>query len=87
MRGVLSMARAMHPDTAGSQFFIMTDDSKHLDGSYAGFGMLIEGFEVLDEIAKTKTNMMDKPLEDQRIKKATVETFGLVYDEPEIIED
>lgn len=75
-RGVLSMARSMMPNSAGSQFFIMHADSPHLDGQYAAFGKLIEGFDVLDRIATTKTNPSDKPLEEQRIKTITVELNG-----------
>lgn len=71
-RGVISMARAMDKDSAGSQFFIMHQDSPHLDGEYAAFGEVIEGIEVVDEIANTTTNMQDKPLKPQRIKKITV---------------
>ena len=82
-RGVLSMARTMIPDTAGSQFFIMHKDSPHLDGEYAGFGKVIEGIEVIDDIANVKTNFADKPLEEQKMKKVTVETFGVDYPEPE----
>lgn len=67
-RGVLSMARAQHPDSAGSQFFIMHADAPHLDGQYAAFGKVTEGIEVVDEIAETPTNMQDKPIEDQIIK-------------------
>lgn len=71
-RGVISMARAMDKDSAGSQFFIMHQDSPHLDGEYAAFGEVIESIEVVDEIANTTTNMQDKPLKPQRIKKITV---------------
>lgn len=71
-KGVLSMARAMHPDSAGSQFFIMHEKSPHLDGSYAAFGKLTEGFDVLDSIANVKTDANDKPLEDVRIKNIEV---------------
>lgn len=85
-RGVLSMARSMMPDSAGSQFFIMHKDSPHLDGQYAAFGKVIEGIDVVDKIAETKTNFSDKPKEDQVMKKVTVETFGVDYEEPEIIE-
>ena len=81
-RGVLSMARTMAPDTAGSQFFIMHEDSPHLDGAYAAFGKLTDGWEVLDEIATTRTNYADKPVRDQRIKSMTVDTFGVDYPEP-----
>lgn len=85
-KGVLSMARAMSPDSAGSQFFIMVADSPHLDGQYASFGKVIEGIEVADKIVSTKTDYSDKPYEDQVMKKVTVETFGEKYEEPEIIE-
>lgn len=85
-RGVLSMARSMMPDSAGSQFFVMHKDSPHLDGQYAGFGKVIEGMDVVDKIAETKTNFQDKPKQDQVMKAVTVETFGVDYDEPEIIE-
>lgn len=84
-RGVLSMARSMMPDSAGSQFFVMHKDSPHLDGQYAGFGKVIEGIDVVDKIAETKTNFQDKPKQDQVMKSVTVETFGVDYDEPEII--
>lgn len=72
-RGVLSMARAMDPNSAGSQFFLMHQNSPHLDGQYAAFGKVIEGMEVVDQIAATKTNRQDRPLEDQKIKCVTVE--------------
>ena len=81
-RGVLSMARSMHPDSAGSQFFIMHRAAPHLDGQYASFGKVIEGMDVADAIVNTRTNAMDKPLVDQRMKTVTVETFGEVYPEP-----
>lgn len=84
-RGVLSMARSMMPDSAGSQFFVMHKDSPHLDGQYAGFGKVIEGMDVVDKIAETKTNFQDKPKQDQVMKTVTVETFGVDYDEPETI--
>ena len=84
-RGVLSMARSFMPDSAGSQFFIMHQDSPHLDGQYAGFGKVIEGIEVVDKIAEAKTNRQDKPKKDIKIEKATVETYGVDYDEPEKI--
>ena len=80
--GVLSMARAMHPDSAGSQFFIMHKTSPHLDGEYAAFGKIIEGMETVNAIAKTATNYADRPLQDQRIKTMTVDTFGVDYPEP-----
>ncbi len=81
--GVLSMARAMHPDSAGSQFFIMHQTSPHLDGAYAAFGKVIEGMDVVNKIAETVTDFRDRPLEDQRMKEVTVETFGETYEEPE----
>lgn len=81
--GVLSMARAMHPDSAGSQFFIMHKTSPHLDGAYAAFGKVTEGMDVVNKIADTKTDWNDKPLEEQKIKSMTVETFGEEYAEPE----
>ncbi len=84
-RGVLSMARSFMPDSAGSQFFIMHQDSPHLDGQYAGFGKVIEGIEVVDKIAEAKTNRQDKPKKDIKIEKATVETYGVDYEEPEKI--
>ena len=83
--GVLSMARAMHPDSAGSQFFIMHNNSPHLDGSYAAFGKGIEGMEVVNQIAETKTDYTDRPMEPQVMKKVTVETFGETYPEPETV--
>ena len=82
-RGVLSMARAMDPNSAGSQFFIMHKDAPHLDGQYAAFGKVIEGLDVVDEIASVRTDYMDKPREVQRIKKMTPELFGVEYGEPE----
>lgn len=81
--GVLSMARSMMPDSAGSQFFIMHKTSPHLDGAYAAFGKVIEGMDVVNRIAETATDYNDRPLEDQRIKTVTVETFGVEYPEPE----
>ena len=83
--GVLSMARAMHPDSAGSQFFIMHEAAPHLDGAYAAFGKLTEGMDVVNKIAETATDYSDRPLETQRMKKVTVETFGEEYPEPETI--
>lgn len=80
--GVLSMARTMMPDTAGSQFFIMHQTSPHLDGEYAGFGKVIEGMENVNKIAETRTGFQDRPVEEQRMKKVTVETFGVDYPEP-----
>ena len=81
--GVLSMARAMHPDSAGSQFFIMHKDAPHLDGQYAAFGKVIEGMDVVNKIAETATDYNDRPLEDQVMKTVTVDTFGAEYPEPE----
>lgn len=85
-RGVISMARTMAPNSAGSQFFIMTDDAPHLDGQYAAFGKVIEGMEEIDEIVSQKRDYNDRPYEDQKMKKVTVETFGEKYDEPEKVE-
>ncbi|MDS0525368.1 peptidylprolyl isomerase [Clostridium sp. SHJSY1] len=85
-RGVLSMARTMDPNSAGSQFFIMVQDSPHLDDQYASFGKVIEGIEVADEIVNAKRDYDDRPYEDQVIKTVTVETFGESYEEPQIIE-
>ena len=82
-RGVLSMARAMDPDSAGSQFFIMHEDAPHLDGQYAAFGKVTEGMDVVDRIAKTRTDYSDRPLEEQKMKSVTVDTFGVEYPEPE----
>jgi len=80
---VLSRARSMAPNSAGSQFFLMHEDAPHLDGQYAGFGKVIEGIEVVDQIAACRTGRNDKPLEPQVMKKVTVETFGVEYPEPE----
>lgn len=81
--GVLSMARTMMPNSAGSQFFIMHQTSPHLDGEYAGFGKVIEGLDIVDKIATTKTDRSDRPVETQRIATMTVDTFGVEYPEPE----
>ena len=81
--GVLSMARAMHPDSAGSQFFIMHKTSPHLDGAYAAFGKVTEGLEIVDKIASTPTDFRDMPLEPQKIRTITEETFGKEYPKPE----
>jgi len=81
--GVLSMARAMDPDSAGSQFFIMHKNSPHLDGAYAAFGKVTQGYDIVDKIAQVRTDWSDKPKETQRMKKVTVETFGVEYPEPE----
>lgn len=80
--GVLSMARAMHPDSAGSQFFIMHKAAPHLDGAYAAFGKVTEGMDVVNAIAETDTDFQDRPLTKQRIASMTVETFGVDYPEP-----
>ena len=82
-RGVLSMARSMRPDSAGSQFFIMHQNAPHLDGDYAAFGKLIEGEDVLDKIAGVDTDYSDRPRKPQVMKTVTVETFGEEYPEPE----
>lgn len=81
--GVLSMARSMHPDSAGSQFFIMHRSAPHLDGSYAAFGKVTEGMEVVNRIAETATDGGDRPLEPQIMESVTVDTFGVEYPEPE----
>lgn len=81
--GVISMARSQRPDSAGSQFFIMHKDSPHLDGSYAAFGKITEGMDVVNKIAESKTDYSDMPLEPQVMKKVTVETFGTEYPEPD----
>ena len=80
--GVLSMARAMSPNSAGSQFFIMHQTSPHLDGSYAAFGKVIEGMDVVNKIAETMTDFRDRPLKKQVMKSVTVDTQGVEYDEP-----
>ena len=82
-KGVLSMARSFMPDSAGSQFFIMHKKSPHLDGDYAGFGKIIEGIEEIDKIANVKTDYNDRPVEDVKIKKVTVDTKGIDYPEVE----
>ena len=79
------MARTMIPDSAGSQFFIMHKTSPHLDGAYAAFGRVIEGMDVVNAIAETPTDYMDRPLEDQVMKTVTVETFGVDYPEPKTV--
>lgn len=83
--GVLSMARAMNPDSAGSQFFIMHKNAPHLDGSYAAFGKVIEGMSVVDKIAESKTNHSDRPKKEVKLKKVTVDTFGEEYKEPDTL--
>ena len=82
-RGVISMARSMMPNSAGSQFFIMHADAPHLDGQYAAFGQVIDGMDVIDKIAEVNVDYNDKPLRDQVIKTVTVDTNGVEYDEPE----
>ena len=82
--GVISMARTMMPNSAGSQFFLMHETSPHLDGAYAAFGKVIEGMDVVDRIANTPTGYADRPLSDQVMKKVTAETFGTDYPEPEV---
>ena len=83
--GVLSMARAMDPDSAGSQFFLMHKSSPHLDGQYAAFGKVTEGLEVVDKIANTPTDYNDRPYETQKIATITVDTLGVDYPEPETV--
>ncbi len=86
-RGVLSMARSQSPNSAGSQFFIMHADAKHLDGQYAAFGKLTSGLEVVDAIAGVRTNAQDRPLEEQKIASITVDTHGETYPEPKKLQD
>ena len=86
-RGILSMARAGHPDSAGSQFFIMHDDAKYLNNQYAAFGKVIEGMDVVDEIASVQTDANDRPKTEMRMKKVTVDTFGEEYPEPRKLPD
>lgn len=81
--GVLSMARSMRPDSAGSQFFIMHKDAPHLDGAYAAFGKVTEGMDVVNKIATTRTTYGDRPVEEQKMASVTVDTFGVDYPEPE----
>ncbi len=81
--GVLSMARSMMPDSAGSQFFIMHKNAPHLDGAYAAFGKITKGMDVVDKIAETSVDYNDRPMEEQKMKKVTVETFNESYPEPE----
>ena len=86
-RGVLSMARAMSPNSGGSQFFIMHQDAPHLDKQYAGFGKVLTGIEAVDAICKVKTNGQDRPMEDQKIKSIRVDTQGVEYPEPKKLPD
>jgi peptidyl-prolyl cis-trans isomerase B (cyclophilin B) len=84
-KGVLSMARTMDPNSAGSQFFIMVEDSPHLDGQYAAFGKVTEGIEVADKIVSVKRDRSDRPYEDQVMESVTIDTFGVEYPEPETV--
>ena len=84
-RGVLSMARTEQPDSAGSQFFIMVEEAKHLDGDYAAFGKVIEGMDIVDKIAAAERDGSDKPLEDQKMKKVEVDTKGFDYPKPTVL--
>ena len=86
-RGVLSMARSQSPNSAGSQFFLMHQNSPHLDGQYAAFGKVTSGLEVIDAIASVKTNYQDRPVEDQKIASITVDTHGETYPEPKKLND
>ena len=82
-RGVISMARAAHPDSAGSQFFIMHKDAPYLNGEYAAFGQVIDGMDIVNKIAEVRTDYSDRPMKEQKIKSITAETFGVEYPEPE----
>ena len=84
-RGVLSMARAQNPDSAGSQFFVMHDNAEYLDGQYAAFGKVIAGMDTVDAIAETKTDFRDKPITEQKMKKVTANTFGVDYPAPKTV--
>lgn len=84
-RGVLSMARTADPNSAGSQFFIMTEDAPHLDGQYASFGMVIDGMDIVDAIVNTKRDWHDRPREEQKMKSVTVDTQGVEYEAPETL--
>ena len=86
-RGVLSMARSQSPNSAGSQFFIMHEDARHLDGQYAAFGKLTSGLDAVDAIAGVPTNAQDRPLEEQKIASITVDTHGETYPEPKKLQD
>ena len=86
-RGVLSMARSQSPNSGGSQFFVMHQDARHLDGQYAAFGKVTSGLEVIDAIASVKTNAQDRPLEEQKIASITVDTHGETYPEPNKLPD
>ena len=87
MGGVLSMARAQSPNSAGSQFFIMHADGEFLDGQYAAFGKVLEGMDVVDQVAAIKTNAQDRPLDEQKIATITVDTQGEEYPEPDKLRD
>lgn len=82
-RGVLSMARSMNPNSAGSQFFIMHKDAPYLNGEYAAFGQVIDGMDIVNKIAEVRTDYSDRPMKEQKIKSITAETFGVEYPEPE----
>ncbi|WP_035291327.1 peptidylprolyl isomerase [Clostridium sp. KNHs214] len=82
-RGIISMARSSRPDSAGSQFFIMVKEAPHLDGEYAAFGKVIEGMEEVDRIVSVERDGKDKPIKEEKMKKVTVDTFGVEYNEPE----
>jgi peptidyl-prolyl cis-trans isomerase B (cyclophilin B) len=86
-RGIISMARTPEPDSAGSQFFIMVGDAPYLDGEYAAFGRVVKGMEAVDKIVNAERDEADKPYQEQRMKKVTVDTFGVKYDEPEKIDE
>lgn len=86
-RGILSMARAQSPNSAGSQFFIMHENAPHLDGQYAAFGKVTAGLDIVDAIAAVRTNAQDRPLEDQRIASITIDTHGEIYPEPKKLQD
>ena len=86
-RGVLSMARSSSPNSAGSQFFIMHEDARHLDGQYAAFGKVTSGMDIVDAIANTKTNMQDRPLQEQKIASITVDTKGVEFEAPKMLPD
>lgn len=82
-RGVISMARSNHPDSAGSQFFLTVAPTPHLDNNYAGFGVVVSGLDVIDAIVNTPTDMRDRPIEEQRMERVTVDVYGIIYPEPE----
>ncbi|MCK0470222.1 peptidylprolyl isomerase [Alkalihalobacillus sp. APA_J-10(15)] len=86
-RGVISMARSQHPDSAGSQFFIMVDQADHLDGDYAGFGQVISGMDIVDQIVAVETGAQDRPIEEQRMSRVVVDVKGLDYSDPVKIEN